>query len=156
MKTRCFVSIILVIIFVLLSQPAIADDLAELKATHQRVVNAWNTGDLDSIFEIWQDGAIWLAYSHDFPMVLNSAILKPMLSKWLETHTFRGMPYKTDYRIIGNTGLVWGLRWDMSISKTTGAGVNRHYKTSAVYIKSEGKWKSVMMHSSLISEYKFE
>ena len=66
------------------------------------------------------------------------------------------LPYKTDYRVIGNTGLVWGLRSEMLISKTTGTGRNRFFKTSVVYTKSESKWPAVMMHSTLISEYKFE
>ena len=157
MKTRCLISVMVVATFMLLSQPAIADDLAELKATHQRVVNAWNTGDMDAVFEIWQDGAIWLSPGSAFPMVMNSAILKPMLTKWLETRTYRGIPYKTDYRVIGNTGLVWGLRTEIVISKATGTGKSRFFKYSAVYMKSEGKWITVMIHASpIISEHEID
>jgi len=43
---------------VFLSQPAIADDLADLGAAHQRHDQAWSTGDLNTVFEIWQDGGI--------------------------------------------------------------------------------------------------
>ena len=89
MKTRCIISLIVVAAFMILSQPAIADDLAELKATHQRFQKAWNTGDMITVFEIWQDGAIWLPTSQAFPIVTNSAIGLKMFTKWLETHTYR-------------------------------------------------------------------
>ncbi len=141
----------------LLSQPAIADDLAELKATHQRFQKAWNTGDMITVFEIWQDGAIWIPTSQAFPIVTNSAIGLKMFTKWLETHTFRGTWYKADYRVIGNTGLVWGVRTATVMSKTKGTGKRSFYKTSLVFVKSEGKWRTVMEHSTLIpSEVEFE
>ena len=56
MRTRCIISLLVVAAFMLLAQPAIADDLADLKATHQRYLKAQNTGDLETMFQIWQDG----------------------------------------------------------------------------------------------------
>ena len=157
MKTRCIISLIVVAAFMILSQPAIADDLAELKATHQRFQKAWNTGDMITVFEIWQDGAIWLPTSQAFPIVTNSAIGLKMFTKWLETHTYRQSWYKVDYRVIGNTGLVWGVKTATEMSKTKGTGKRTFEKTSLVFVKSEGKWRTVMEHSTPIpSEVEFE
>ena len=150
MKTRCVISLIVVAAFMLLSQPAIADDLAELKATHQRLQKAWNTDDLITVFEIWQDGAIWLPSSQAFPVVTNSAIGLKMFTKFLETHTYRQSWYKVDYRIIGNTGLVWGVATTTVVSKTKGTGKRSIRKISLVFVKSEGKWRTVMSHQTPI------
>ena len=150
MKTRCIISLIVVAAFMILSQPAIADDLADLKATHQRYSKAWNTGDMITAFEIWQDGAIYISPSHAFPMVSNSAIGLKMFTKWLETHIYRSSWYKVDYRVIGNTGLVWGVKTTTVIVKATGTGKRSFYKTSYVFVKSEGKWVAVMHHDTPI------
>ena len=150
MKTRCVISLIVVAAFMLLSQPAIADDLADLKAAHQMYDKAWNTGDVAGVFEIWQDGGIWLPSSHAFPIVTNSAIGLKMFTKWLETHIYRYRWYKVDYRVIGDTGLVWGVRTVSVIVKATGTGKRTFHKSSFVFVKSEGKWKAVMHHDTLI------
>ena len=125
-----------------------ADDLADLKATHQRYTNAWNTGDLETVFEIWQDGGIWLPTNQAFLVVTNSAAGKQMFAKWLETHVYRSSWHKVDYKVIGDTGLVWGLRTATSIVKTTGTGKRFFLKTTYVFLKSEGKWKAFMHHDT--------
>jgi ketosteroid isomerase-like protein len=151
MRTRgIIVSLIVVAAFMLLSHPAIADDLADLKATHQRLNQAWNTGDLDTFFEIWQDGGIWLPTSQAFPVVTNSAMGKPMFAKWLETHFSRSRWYKVDYRVIGDTGLVWGVTINDTIVKATGTGKRNFHKETLVFVKSNGKWVGVMAHATPI------
>ena len=153
MRTRWIISLVVVTAFMILAQPAIADDLADLRATHQRFAKAWNTGDMETVFQIWQDGGIWLPADRAFPDVTNSAIGKQMFTKWLETHMYRSSWHKVDYKDIGDTGLVWGLRAATVIVKATGTGKRFFYKTTFVYVKSEGKWQAVMSHDSpLISE----
>ena len=71
-----------------------------------------------------------------------------MFAKWLETHIYRSSWYKTDYKVIGDTGLVWGLRASTHIVKATGAGKRFFAKTTLVYVKSEGKWQAVMSHDT--------
>jgi len=153
MRTKGIISLLVVAAFMILAQPAIADDLADLKATHQRYMKAWNTGDLETVFQIWQDGAIWLPSNRGFPDVTNSARGKAGFTKWLETHIYRSSWYKADYKVIGDTGLVWGLRTALAIVKATGTGKRYFSKTTLVFVKSEGKWQVVMHHDTpLISE----
>ena len=132
------------------NQPAIADDLADLKAAHQKFVKAWNAGDMDTAFEIWQDGGIWLPSSRGFPVVTNSAMGKQMFNKWLETHIYWIDWHKVDYKVIGNTGLVWGLQTVGAINKATGMGKRYFSKSTLVFVKSEGKWQAVMSHDTPI------
>jgi ketosteroid isomerase-like protein len=136
--------------FIILSQPAIADDLSDLKATHQRFIKAWNTADLETVFEIWQDGGIWLPTDRAFPYVTNTARGKALFAKWFETHIYFSSWHKADYKVIGDTGLVWGLRTTTTIVKATGTGKRHFYKTTVVFVKSEGKWQAVMLHDTLL------
>jgi uncharacterized protein (TIGR02246 family) len=152
MKTRWVISLIVLGAFILLPQVALADDLADLKATHQRYWKAWNTGDLKTVFEIWQDGGIWLQTNRAFPTVTNNAIGMKIFTRFLETHTYRSDWYKPDFRVIGNTGLVWGLRTNRIVSKAKGIGKRSSFKSTMVYVKSEGKWVAVMFHETLLLE----
>jgi uncharacterized protein (TIGR02246 family) len=153
MRIRCIISLLVVAAVMILAQPAIADDLADLKAAHQMFIKAWNTGDMETVFQIWQDGAIWVSITQGFPLVTNSAINKQMFTKWLETHMYRMNWHKVDYKVIGDTGLVWGLRSGMVLVKATGTGKHYFMKSTVVFVKSEGKWQIVMAHDTpLISE----
>ena len=154
MRSRFAISLIVVAALMLLSQPALADDLADLKAAHQMYDKAWNTGDVVAVFEIWQDGGIWVPFTAAFPIVTNSARGIQMFTRWLETHMFFYRWYKVDYRVTGDTGFVWGVRTTTEIVKATGTGKRRFVKTSMVFMKIEGKWKAVMQHDTQIpSEY---
>ena len=105
---------------------------------------------MDAVFEIWQDGGIWLSKSRAFPVVTNSAMGKQMFSKWLETHFYNINWYKVDDRVIGDTGLVWGVITEIEMVKATGVGKRSFSKNSLVFVKSNGKWKAVMAHSTPI------
>ena len=150
MKSSKSIFLIIVAAFLFLAQPALADDLAALRATHQKYNKAWNTGDLNAVFEIWQDGGIWLPPSQPFPIVTNSAIGRQVLNKWFETHIHQYTWYRVDYRVIGDTGLVWGVTTTDIINKSTGAGKRLFHKSSMVFVNSEGKWQAVMAHSTRI------
>ena len=150
MKTRCSISLMAVAAFMLMSQPAIADDLADLKAAHMTLLKALNTGDVKTILEYWQEGMIWSPNECGFIWVTQKAQGIQMFTKFLETYTYRTRWYKADYRVIGNTGLVWGLRVITVRNKTTGIGRRTFLKTSIVFMKSEGKWAVVMHHDEPI------
>ncbi|MFX0203586.1 MAG: YybH family protein [Candidatus Hodarchaeota archaeon] len=152
MKTRCLISLMFLAAFMLMSQPALADDLADLKATHMTILKALNTGDVKTIFEYWQEGAIWFPDECGFVWVTKKAPGIKMFTKFFETYTLRTRWYKADYRVIGNTGLVWGLKVSSVRNKTTGVGRRTFVRTSLVFMKSEGKWLVVMEHNSQIPE----
>jgi uncharacterized protein (TIGR02246 family) len=136
--------------FMIFSQPVLADDLADLKAAHQKISRAFNAGDVQSMFAIWQEGAIYISYVQGFPMVTSKERGIKMFTKFFEAHVYRATWYKADYRVIGNTGLVWGLVTRVIINKRTGVGKRTFLKTSLVFMKSEGKWGVVMEHNTPI------
>lgn len=70
MKSRFVIPLMVIAALVFLSQPAIADDLADLKTAHQMYDKSWNTGDVAAVFEVWQDGGIWIPSTYGFPIYI--------------------------------------------------------------------------------------
>ncbi len=144
MKTRCLISLMVAVAVMLFSQPALADDLADLKATYMTLWKAANTGDVETMFEIMHDGRIFIGAEHGFPLVMTDrARTKQVWAKIYETHRIRIMWYKPDFRVVGNTGLVWG-HTEISIMSKNGSGTRHSLQTSLVFVKSEGKWKLIL------------
>ena len=152
MKTRCVVTLMVVGAFMLISQPAIADDLADLKAASQRAFQVWNTGDVDGIFDVWlEDGGIWLSATRAFPIpVIKNQMGVQFWHKWFQTHKILLSWYNPQYRVIGNTGLVWGHYSHLVINTATGKAEESYRKLAFVFVKSEGKWKMVLAQDALI------
>ena len=150
MKTRCVISLMVLGAFMLISQPAIADDLADLKATHMMLIKANNTGDMETVFESVDDRAVMFGATNGIPHVIrgkeNKAFVKQLYVKFHETHVLILMWHKPDYRVIGNTGLVWGLIESTTISKNSGIRQKSYLKASETYVKSDGKWIWVLGH----------
>jgi len=147
MKPRSVISLMVLAAFILLPQAALADDLADLKAAQQSYIQAWNTGDVETFMDLWLEGGLWLRAGSAFPTVVaNIAGGKMRWSRWFETYTSRLRFYKPDYRVIGNTGLVWGHLQNLIRNKKTGVGTNNFRQFSFTWVKSEGKWKIAVFH----------
>jgi ketosteroid isomerase-like protein len=150
MKTRWVISLIALGAFILLPQVALADDLADLKSTHMNYMGALNTGNVEAIMGFWVEGGVSFMGGRAFPIVVNITRAKKFWSRILQTHRLILIPYKPDFRVIGNTGLVWGHFTQVVINKEKGVGKRRFQKFSYTYIKSEGKWKIALAHSTQI------
>jgi len=153
MKTRCFISLVALGAFMLLCQPAIADDLDDLKATVMKMSQAVNTGDVETLFACLDDNMAKFEPEDGIPHVLNKDIkerVKQGFIKWYETHIYMGMWHKPEFRVIGNTGLVWGLVEVTVVNKNSGIAQKSFLKFSQTFVKSEGKWFCVFNHQSPI------
>ena len=149
MRHLSVISLIIVATLMLQCQPAIGDDLADLKAANESLDKALTAGDVDALFEIWQDGAVMIAGA-GFPEVTNNAMLLPMLKGLFENNTIRYNWYKVDYRVIGDTGLVWGVIIGSFTNKATNETETNYGKACRVFVTSDGQWKIVMVHASPI------
>ena len=149
MRTLRMLSLLFFVCLTLLSQPVSADDLDDLKATTERYANAWNTRDLDTILEI--ENASGFGYSTAFPRPLlgKEQLRKPYAQYFEMMEVVLVKTYKDEYRIIGNTGLVWGL-YSQTTKQKNGPLRTVYLRHASTYVKSEGKWKLVLYHRSLI------
>jgi len=149
MRSLMMFSLLFFVGFSLLSQPVSADDLDDLKATTQRYANAWNTRDLDTILEI--EDASGFGYSTAFPRpLIDKEQLRKAYARYFEMmELIRVTTYKDEYRVIGNTGLVWGL-YSQTTKQKNGPLRTVYLRHASTYVKSEGKWKLVLYHRSFI------
>lgn len=152
MKTRCVLSSMVLIAFMLIPQPAIADDLADLKAAGEKVFQVWNTGDAEGIFDLWpEDGGIWLSATRAFPITVKKSPQGIQFwSNWFQSHIVQISWYNPQYRIIGDTGLVWGLMSHLVMNKNSGTGNEEYRKAAGTFVKIEGKWKLVLFQDTPI------
>ena len=152
MKTRCVISLMVLAAFMLFSQPAIADDLADLKATHMRLIKAVNAGDFETMIGTMHDGRIIFAPWYAFPKVMtDKERAKKIYAKFFETHSLRVTWFKPDYRVVGNTGLIWAIV-EMNVMSKNGPTKRYFLKTSMVFVKSEGTWKLILNHYTPIPQ----
>jgi hypothetical protein len=85
-----------------------------------------------------------------FPSVTNNATLLPMMKEFFENITIRSNWCKVDYRVICDTGLVWGVITGSETNEATNETETDHSKECPVFVKSDGQWKIVMLHASPI------
>ena len=149
MRHLAVISLTIVATLMLNCQPAIGDDLADLKAANESLDKALSAGDVDAIFEIWQDGAVMIGGA-GFPRVTDNASFQPEAKQLLENISLQPSWYKVDYRVVGDTGLVWGVGIMRITVKATNAVETDYMKICRVYSKFDGEWKIVMVHTSPI------
>ena len=149
MKRLGVISLILVSTLMFQCQPAIGDDLADLKAANESIDNALNAGDANALFENVQDEAVRVM-GNGFPEVMNIANAVQYMTVVFENNTAQTSWYKVDYRVIGDTGLVWGVQTVNWTNKAANVTETEYNKVCRVFVKSEGQWKMDMIHSSPI------
>jgi ketosteroid isomerase-like protein len=132
---------------------ALGDDVADLKAAHAQALKALAAGDVD----------LWLASFHDehvrfdrnsqqptdYKGVDKAALRKSLASSFASTERYSITPVDLQYRVIGDTGIVWGYHVDAYKDKGS-PGTVTISRVSAVYARSGGKWLRVCTHVSAV------
>jgi hypothetical protein len=137
MKAICFVSCMVLVSLVMTFQPAMADDLADLKAANDKYFNAWNSSDVDTFTGLWIDGGVWYSDLRAFPITVKpSPVSKAVWVKYFEDHTVCFTWYNPQFLVIDGTGLVWGHVTQNIMSKSKGIGKESYLKLSLTYVKS--------------------
>jgi ketosteroid isomerase-like protein len=135
-------------------QFALGSDVDDLEAADQKLVQAWNSLDVETLASLISQGAVSYGPGDAFPivapMVSTHAERAESLKMYLENTEYIFMnPYNIQSRVFGNTGIVWG---HVTVSgKAKGEPVQTsHLRYTSTWIKSDGKWLIVMNHYSAI------
>jgi ketosteroid isomerase-like protein len=139
------------VVVIFISQQGYADDLSDLKATHAKYNKALNALDVETLYGFYWNEQIRVSQTDGFPSVLktNERFKAGWTRVFASFERFQSRYITTDYRVIGNTGLVWGIRTELRKMKDRPA--KRWFlATTIVYVKSDGEWKRVVTHSSPI------
>ena len=138
----------LVVLGLLVSTPALAADVDDLKATFENGVKAFNNKD-DAWFTSFHDDSI--SFMPTAPFVINgNAMSKETMKRYwngVETAIFR--PLNARYRVIGSTGIVWG-HYALPAKPKDGARHISYGRFTIVCAELSGKWLIVSSHYSSI------
>ena len=106
-------SILLVAVLVtLVAAPAVwADDVDDLKASVEKAIKAWESGDVGAILDSQHDDAVGFYNGFAFPSDLK-AVGKDQSRKNLENffanNDIVSITLRNNYRVIGDVGFAWG------------------------------------------------
>ena len=154
MKRLLISMTILALLFV--PQFALGEDVDDLKAATEKFFQAWNTLDAETIASMISQGGVTYDAGAAFPgvgpMVSTQAERAEYIKMILENVEYIFMnPYNLQYRVFGNTGIVWG-HLTISAKEKEQPRQTSYERYSATWIKSDGKWLLVISHESAIPQ----
>ena len=149
---KASVSVVVVgLLAVLWTSPGVGDDLEDLKAAHARTMKALATGDVDLWLSSLHDEQVRFDYQQatDYKGVDKATIRKDYEALFANIERLTITPVDLQYRVIGDTGLVWGYHVD-SLKEKGKRGTVTISRVTAVYARTGGKWLRVLTHISAL------
>ena len=135
-------------------QLAFGDDVADLKAAYEQLNKAFTSLDAAAVASMIHPGAVNFDFGGAFPAVVPTENAEVQLTNMYKMvlgsleYLFLN-PYNVQFKVVGNTGIVWGHI--ASYAKPKGAPATTSYaRTTSTWIKSGGKWLVLMNHASAI------
>jgi ketosteroid isomerase-like protein len=124
-------------------------EVDDLKATVEQLTAALNKRDLDA----------WSSIAHDQMVVFNAISPFPVDGKAAQRQVYQTIFNNTEsltstllnfqYRVIGETGIVWGHMM-FAVKPKDGPMQVSYGRALGTYTKVEGKWRLVAVHLSAI------
>lgn len=143
---RVFLSLSLVTLFV---APLLAhgDETRDLKAAFEAEIGAVNARDLEALMGTQHEQVISLSPASPSP-IDGKAARRQGYQKLFETmEAFTVTPDNPQYRVVGDTGVVWGT-YTIESKPKGGPAATASVRFSRTYIKANGQWQLFVYHVS--------
>ena len=132
--------------------PAAASDLDDLRAAFEGVAGALETKDLDLLIDSMHPQAVIYGPGHLFPIdraEIDSRQWRRMFDDMFARIISAGFTkMNVKYRVIGDTGLVWGDT-RMAVDTRTGQdSTDKDSRITVVFVKHDGRWVIAQWHES--------
>lgn len=143
---RIFLSLSLVPLFV---APVLAqmDGTADLKAAFEAEISAVNRGDLEALMGTQHEHIIALSPASPAPIDGKAARRQGYQQLFETLETFTVTPQNPQYRVVGDTGAVWGT-YTIERKPKGGPATTASVRFSRTYIKTNGQWQLFIYHVS--------
>lgn len=150
---RLLISITILLLFAI-PQFALGSDVEDLKATNEKMFKAYNTLDVETIASMVYPGGVLYDYGAAFPDTAPMEDTQAQLAKSLKTilsdlEYISITPYNVQYRVVGNTGIVWG-HYTINVKPKGQSMITNHARMTSTWINSNGEWRNIMTHLSAI------
>lgn len=133
----------------LLLTPALghADDVDDLKASFEQWVQALNALDLNALSALEHEQIVSIGPSAPFPVDGKPAVQQGFQALFASLESLSVKPINPQFRVIGDTGLVWDL-YAFTAKPKDGPLKTSYGRATFVYTKTAGKWLLIERHLS--------
>lgn len=133
----------------LLAAPVLAqrDDTADLQAAFEAEISAVNARDLETLMGTQHEHLISLSAASPSPIDGKAARRQSYQQLFETMEIFTVTPQNPQYRVVGDTGVVWGT-YTIERKPKGGSPTTSSVRFSRTYIKADGKWQLLVYHVS--------
>jgi ketosteroid isomerase-like protein len=139
---------------IFLSSAVLAAEVQTLEAAFENVIDRLNAHDQEGFLKGWHPEAVLIVYDYLFPVDRSDAgdeVWAQIFSDFFSKAKITITPVDVDSRVVGETGLVWGMTQTM-VEPTQGNREVQDLRVSATFVETGGTWKLISWHSSLPPE----
>lgn len=127
--------------------PVHGDEVDNLRASFEREIAAFNTHDLEMLMGNQHKHVVALNPASPTPVDGKVARRQAYQTAFAATESVTVTPQHPQFRVIDNTGLVWGEYMVAAKPKDT-PPTTRSMRFTRTYVKSDGQWRLVLYHVS--------
>ena len=144
----------IILAFLIFPQFSLPSDLDDLKTASEKLTQAFNSHDTETAAYMIYPGQVTVDSNSASPEVVpmqntQASSTEHFKSFFNQMEIFSIKQYNMQYRVIGNTGIVWGHQ-TMTLKPKGEPSIIVHQITTETWIKSEGKWYQIMYHDSAV------
>jgi uncharacterized protein (TIGR02246 family) len=143
--------LLLIIVLSLLPLNAVAQDTDELEAAFENVLGRLEARDLDGFLKLWHPEAVLFVRDTPFPVDCVEAgkeVWREIFEDFFSANNRTDVvPVDVEYRVIGDTGLVWGHTQTI-VEPKDAPRIVEYSRLTAVFVKTDAGWLVVNWHGS--------
>ena len=148
-------TIVLLLLLCFPTATALAGDLEDLEGAFENILERLNAKDLKGFLRGWHPQAVLTVYDYVFPVDRADAgeeIWSQIFDDFfVSTESIRLTPIDVDFRVVGDTGIVWGTAQTITELKN-GTREVVNLRLSATFVKTSGRWLLLSWQSSIPPE----
>ncbi len=138
---------VFVLILGIMVSPLSAGEVEDLKATFDKALEYLSQKDLDAFLSVWHPEAVLFSRNRIHPIdraKLEDRVWADLFEDFFARIISVGYTQQAvEWRVIGDTGLVWGLT-RFAVDPRYQAGFEQDTRLTAVFVKVDGDW--LIMH----------
>ncbi|SRR5712692_4334958 len=124
-------------------------DIDDLKATQEQVLAAINRRDLAAFVSLHHDQVVVFLADAPFALDGKGMLQQAMQALLATTESITATAINPQYRVIGNTGIVWS-HTALAVKPKDGPLQTTFGRITVTWVKTDGKWLAAAAHASLI------
>ena len=127
--------------------PARGDEVDSLRASFEREIAAFNARDLETLMGNQHDHVVALNPASPAPVDGKTARRQAYQTTFAATESVTVTPQHPQFRVIDNTGMVWG-EYTVAAKPKDKPLTTNSVRFTRTYVKSDGQWRLVLYHVS--------